>query len=69
MENLLKFLSWEKQIRHKFSTAGYPMRFVNSMINDIESKEHDSMIPNYLFNDFESWFWIKSYCFNWYAIL
>ena len=30
------------------------MRFVNSMINDIESKEHDSMIPNYLFNDFES---------------
>ena len=30
------------------------MRFVNSMINDTESKEHDSMIPNYLFNDFES---------------
>ena len=30
------------------------MRFVNSMINDIESKEHDPMIPNYLFNDFES---------------
>ena len=54
MENLLKFLSWGKQIRHKFSTAGYPMRFVNSMINDIESKEHDPMISNYLFNDFES---------------
>ena len=30
------------------------MRFVNSMINDIESKEHDPMISNYLFNDFES---------------
>ena len=54
MESLLKFLSWEKQIRRKFSSAGYPMRFVNSMINDIESKECDPMIPNYLFNDFES---------------
>ena len=29
------------------------MRFVNSVINDSESKEHDSMIPNYLFNNFE----------------
>ena len=25
------------------------MRFVNSVINDFESKEHDPMIPNYLF--------------------
>ena len=24
------------------------------MINDFESKEHDPMIPNYLFNHFES---------------
>ena len=30
------------------------MRFVNSVINDFESKEHDPMILNYLFNDFES---------------
>ena len=30
------------------------MRFGNSVINDFESKEHDPMIPNYLFNDFES---------------
>ena len=30
------------------------MRFVNSVINDFESKEYDPMIPNYLFNDFES---------------
>ena len=30
------------------------MRFVNSVINDFESKEHDQMIPSYLFNDFES---------------
>ena len=30
------------------------MRFVNSVINDFESKEHDPMIPNHLFNDFES---------------
>ena len=30
------------------------MRFVNSVINDFESKEYDPMIPSYLFNDFES---------------
>ena len=30
------------------------MRFVNSVINDFESKEHDPMMPNYLFNNFES---------------
>ena len=41
-------------MRCKFSSAGYPMRFGNSVINDFESKEHDPMIPNYLFNDFES---------------
>ena len=29
------------------------MRFVNIVINDFESKEHDPMKPNYLFNDFE----------------
>ena len=29
------------------------MRFVNSVINDFESKEHDPMISSYLFNDFE----------------
>ena len=30
------------------------MRSVNSVINDFENKEHDPMIPNYLFNDVES---------------
>ena len=30
------------------------MRFVNSVINDFESKEQGPMIPSYLFNDFES---------------
>ena len=28
------------------------MRLVNSVINDFESKEHDPMIPSYLFNDY-----------------
>ena len=48
LKNQLKFLSWENQIRCKFSSAGYPMRFGNSVINDFESKEHDPMITNYL---------------------
>ena len=30
------------------------MRSVNSVANDFENKEHDPMIPNYLFIDFES---------------
>ena len=30
------------------------MRFVNSVVNGFESKDHDPMIPSYLFNDFES---------------
>ena len=30
------------------------MRFVYGVINDFESKEHDPMKPNYLFNEFES---------------
>ena len=30
------------------------MRFVNNVINNFETKEHDPMIPNYLLNDFES---------------
>ena len=38
----------------KFSLVGYLMRFVNSMINDFESKEHDPIIPSHLFKDFES---------------
>ena len=29
------------------------MRFVNSMINDFESKVHDPIISSYLFKDFE----------------
>ena len=38
----------KNQIRCKFSSAGYPMRFVNSVINDFESNKQDPMIPNYL---------------------
>ena len=48
------FYHEKNQIRRKFSSAGYQMRFVNSAINDFESKEYDPMTPNYLFNDFES---------------
>ena len=48
------FYHEKNQIRHKFSSAGYPMRFINSVINDFERKEHVPMIPNYLFNNFES---------------
>ena len=48
------FYREKNKIRIKFSSAGYPMRFVNSVINDFESKEHDPVIPNYLFNYFES---------------
>ena len=48
------FYHKKNQIRRKFSSARYPMRFVNSVINDFESKEHDPMMPNYLFNNFES---------------
>ena len=48
------FYHEKNQIRSKFSSARYPMRFVNSVIKDFESKEHDPMIPNYLFNDFQS---------------
>ena len=36
-----------------FSSAGYPMWFVNSVIKDFEIKEPDPVIPSYLFNDFE----------------
>ena len=29
------------------------MTFVNSVINDFESKEYDPIIPGFFFNDFE----------------
>ena len=48
------FCHEKNEIRNKFSSAWNPMRFLNSAINDFESKGHDSMIPSYLFNDFES---------------
>ena len=44
----------KNKIGSKFSSAGYPLRFVNSVINDFESKDHDPVIRNYLFNDFDS---------------
>ena len=49
-----KFYHEKNKIRRKFSSAGYPLRFVNSVINDFESKEHNPMILNYLCNNFES---------------
>ena len=42
------------QIRSKYSSAGYAVAFVNTVINDFESKNHEPMTPNYLFNDTES---------------
>ena len=39
------------EIRNKSSTAQYPIRFLNSVINDFESKEHYPVITNYLLND------------------
>ena len=50
MEN---FYHEKNETRNKVLTAGYPMRFLNSVINDFESKKHDPMIPSFLFNDFE----------------
>ena len=32
------------------------MRFINSAINNFESKENEPIIPNFLFNDFGSTF-------------
>ena len=46
------FCREKSEIRNKFSSAGYPMRFVNNVKNDFERKEQDPMTPNYLFNDF-----------------
>ena len=40
------FYHEKNQIRSKFSSAGYPIRYVNSAINVFESKEHDLMILN-----------------------
>ena len=37
------------------------MIFVNSMINDFESKEHDPMIPSFSFKDFE-WKSVVPFC-------
>ena len=45
------FYHEKNEIRSKFLSAGYPMRSVNNVTNDSESKEHDPMIPNFLFND------------------
>ena len=44
----------KNKIGSKFSSAGYPLRFVNSVISDFESKDHDPVIRNYLFNNFDS---------------
>ena len=50
----LNFCYEKNKIRNKFSSAGQPMRFVNSVINTFENKKHEPMIPSYLFNDCES---------------
>ena len=44
MENQLNFYHKKNEIRNKLSISGYPMGFVNSGINEFESKEHDPMI-------------------------
>ena len=36
------FFYEKNKIRNKFSTAGYLVRFINSVINNYESKEHDA---------------------------
>ena len=47
------FFYEKNKIRNKFSTAGYLVRFINSVINKYESKKHDAMILSYLFKDFD----------------
>ena len=49
-----QFYHEKNKIRNKFFISGYTMRFVNGVINNFERKEHDPMIPYYLFNGFES---------------
>ena len=49
-----QFYHEKSQIRCKFSSVGYSIRFLNSVTNDFENKEPDLMTPSYLFNDFES---------------
>ena len=48
------FYHEKNEIRNVYLRAGYPMRFVNSVIDVFQSEEHDTMIPNYLFNYLES---------------
>ena len=47
------FCHEKNEIRNKFSSAGYALTFVNSVVNDLEITRHDPSIPKYLFNDFE----------------
>ena len=49
----LNFYHDINQIRSKYSSARHPMAFVNSVINDFESKKYELMILKYLFNDIE----------------
>lgn len=43
----------KNKVKNKFSNAGYLVRFINSVINNYESKKHDAMILSYLFKDFD----------------
>ena len=48
------FYHEKNQIRNKFLTEGYPMRFLGILMNDFESEELDPMVPGFLFTGFES---------------
>ena len=50
---ILNFYHEKNEIGSKSSTPGYPIRFVDSVMNDFESKEYDPLILSYLFNDVE----------------
>lgn len=41
----------EYEIRKKCSAVRYPVKFVNSVLNDSESEEHDPMLLSYLLKD------------------
>ena len=49
----------------KYFNSWVPNDIINAVINVLESKRHDPMIPSNLFKDFES----KPIAFNWRAIL
>ena len=41
----------KRRILTKFKTAGYPIRFINSVIRSFENREEEQIIPNWLFEE------------------